>query len=458
MAEIQRRPFHRIAPAARPALAIALMALPAAIFYFFLWQNAVSIPILDDYDIILGSLNWLSQHHGVATWIHFLFTSQHNGYKLMFENAVVISEYKLLGQIFFLPLVFLGNSFPLLIFLIVAGMTLMKRGNVADRSILLIPVAWLIFQLQYASALDFASSSLQHLAVIFFSLLSIFLLDRDTEWTFWASCMVLILAVGSSPNGFFAGPVGLLMLAQSRRWRRLFAWVATLAVVLVVYLYGYYRPPATMGTDGASEHLGHVNLTYALSFLGSSAARYSSSVSSVTLGLLLCGVFALAVYRRYFRQNSAVFHSMVFILINAVAVSGLRSDLGVAQSLASRYRTYSNLFLALSWIFVIENLFPHWHSRSLRRGMLAAALTVSVAFCTLSDWAGVRFLQGKKQALTFCYRTEWQGQSPVDTHPASDADANPALLRQIDAGVYRMNLPVFREAVSRGIFHPPQNP
>ena len=49
---------------------------------------------------------------------------------------------------------------------------------------------------------------------------------------------------------------------------------------------------------------------------------------------------------------------MLFIVINSIAVSGLRSDQGLAQSLASRYRTYSNLLLAFSYMYIIEDLLP----------------------------------------------------------------------------------------------------
>lgn len=438
--------------------AVALMALPACVFYFIVSTNVVSIPILDDYDIILRSLTWISQHHEISSKFFFLLTSQHNGYKLMFENAVVLSEYSLFGQVYFVPLVLLGNAFAMVIFLTVIGMTRVNCENGADKWLLLVPVAWLVFQLQYASALDFASSSLQHLAVVAFALLAIFLLDRASSWTFWAACFALVLAIASSPNGFFVGAVGFLMLAQDRRWQRIVAWLSTVAAMLLIYLYHYSAGANVAGSDGSGKRFAHVNAIYALSFLGSSAARYSSIISSVILGIVLCAVFLLAIKRRYFRKNPAIFYSMLFILINAAAVSAIRSDLGVTQSLASRYRTYSNLFLVFSYIFLIEDLLQRWQNKSIRRGVFAAAMTISVAFCCLSDLAGARFLHGKKEALTASYRSEWQGNTTTATDMNSLLAANPALLRQLDKGVYRMNVPVFREAVKSGVFNPPQNP
>jgi hypothetical protein len=435
-------------------VALVFVSLPALCFYAILWRSAVSIPILDDYDIILGALNWAAHNHGLPARLAYVFTNEHNGYKLMFENAVVFCQYSLLGQAHFLQLVALGNAFALLIFLTVVRMARVAPGGLATRCILLVPVTCLIFQLQYASALDFASSSLQHLAVISFSLLSICLLDRTSRAAFPIACIALVLAVASSPNGFFAGAAGLLMLLQGRHWRRICAWAATIAAMLLTYLYRYAPgvPVAQTGRPGLP------NPIYALSFLGASAARYASVAPSLILGSLLCGVILLAVKRRYFRQNPAIFYSMIFIAINALAVSCLRSDLGLAQSLASRYRTYSNLMLAFSYLFMVETLLPRWEHKRIVRAAFAAALLCSVAFCGLSDLAGARFLQGKKQALTRCYRIEWQGLQLDEDRIHSGSDANSPLMRQIDAGVYDVKLPALREAVRNGVFSPPQNP
>lgn len=432
-----------------------LMSTPALLFYALVLKNAVRIPILDDYDIILGSLNWISKHHGLPARLLFLLTAEHNGYKLMFENGVVLLEYTLVGKLYLLPLVLLGDAFPIAIFLAVIGMTRLSPEGGARNWLLLTPVAWIIFQLQYASALDFASSSLQHLAVIAFALISILLVTKAPTAGFTLSCAMLVLAIASSPNGFFVAPVGVLALLQYRRWRRLIVWSATTALMLAVYLFRY--SPLAAGSGGGGEKFGHANALYAFSFLGASAARYSSIRPSVVLGLALVLIFIFAAQRRYFVQNPAVFYSMLFILINAVAVSGLRSDFGVTQSLASRYRTYSNLYLAFSYIFFVESLLPKLGKPAFRRGAVGGALCASIAFACLSDAAGARFLHGKKEALTANYRSQWQGKStPVLVNP--EEVANPALIRQIGAGVYRMNLPVFREAVENGIYTPPLNP
>ena len=442
------------------ASAISLVALPALVFYLILCRTAVNLPILDDYQIILGTANSLSQEHSLASRLGVVLTSEHNGYKLMFENSLVWAFHALTGHVQILPLVALGNAFPLVIFLAVA---LMAEFHIADRAakiLFLAPAAYFIFQLQYASALNFASSSLQHLAVVAFSLLSIYLMSKNARGTFVGSCIAATLAIASSPNGFFLAPVGVLILVQQKRWKQIAYWVTLLLLVLGLYLFHYtgVATSADSGGETAVTASHHMNPIYALSFVGSSAARYSSVLPSGVLGLLLCGVVVLAIQRRYFLQNPAVFYSMIFILINAVAVSGLRSDSGVAQSLASRYRTYSNLMLAFSYMFLVESFLSQWKSNGMRRTFLAVAIAFSMAFCLASDLAGARFLEQKKVALIQSYRADWQNNRSGQELNKSDMASNPALRRQLDAGVYKANLPILRESVRLGVYQPPLQP
>jgi hypothetical protein len=438
---------------------ILLLALPVVVFYFILCRTAVNLPILDDYQIILGTTNSLSQAHTLTSQAAIVLNSEHNGYKLIFENGVVGALYDVTGHIYILPLVVFGNAFALVIFSVVALMAKDAATDVLTWLITLVPAAYFLFQLQYASALNFASSSLQHLAVVAFSLLAIYFLSRHARSTFVLSCIASVLAIASSPNGFFLAPVGVLMIIQQKRWKWLACWITLFLLMLGLYLFHYSSMPAPEGShEAAATSLHHINVIYALSFVGSSVARYSSVLPSVLLGILLCALAGFATVRRYFLQNPAVFYSMLFILINAVAVSGLRSDSGVAQSLASRYRTYSNLMLVFSYLFIVETILLKWKSGVARRTAFAAITVASVMFCLVSDVAGAHFLKEKKLALTQSYRMQWQKNLTAWSVADAEMQANPALRRQIEAGIYNVNLPVLQESVRLGVYDPPLRP
>lgn len=441
----------------RLSLALFLITLPALIFYAVLFRTAVSLPILDDYPIILDTTNHISKTPGLLPRLAIVLSTQHNGYRLLFENFVVWVTYSITGHIPMLALVFLGNGFALLIFLIVAWMAREIETDTVNRLLSLAPVAYLLLQLQYASALNFASSSLQHLAVVAFSLLAIALLSAGAEGAFAGGCLAMVFAVASSPNGFFLAPVGACMLLQEKRWRDAAIWAGLFAPIVGLYMFRHAPMPVTLSGEskGLATLLSHVHPVYILSFLGACAAGYSSVAPSAVLGVLLCGVFGFSIQRRYFRQNPAVFYSMCFVLINAVAVSFLRSDFGVSQSIASRYRIYSSLMLAFSYLFLVENVLPrarhaHAHARA-----VATALILSVAFCLVSDVAGARFLEGKKVALIRAYAVQTGQPASSSDMRVAGAEVNPVLQRQIVYGVYNVSLPILRESMRLGVYQPP---
>lgn len=437
---------------------VSLIAIPAVIFYFVLWQTSVDIPIFDDYANVLGFANGFVQTHGFFNRLWMVLTYQHNEYKLIFENAVVATQYLIFGHIYFQFLVALGDAFAVLIFVTICSMFRYHQDDWTKRVMLLVPVAYLIFQLQYASALNWASSSLQHLAVIFFSLLSIHLLSRSSGWLFAGACGALVLAIASSANGFFVVPIGILMICQNKQWRRIPIWIAVAVGMLILYLwkYNFYSSQANPHRS-VTDTMSHVSIRYALSFLGSSVARYEATVPSIIFGTALVGIFVAAIRRAYFRRNASVFYSMLFIIITAIGVSGLRSDFGLAQSLASRYRTYSNLMIVLSYFFMVENVLDKTKKQSVRQAALCTVLAGAMMFCVVSTYAGARFLNVKKQLLISSMK-EWQNSSlqvqAQDNQPTADSELNSTMIRQIDAGVYKPQGDVLRESECLGLYMP----
>ena len=98
-------------------------------------------------------------------------------------------------------------------------------------------------------------------------------------------------------------------------------------------------------------------------------------------------------------------------------------------------------------------MLPLLKRKSLRRGVLLGTLVLSVVFCALSDLAGARFLQGKKQALTHSYKVEWLQDKSVANE--AQVSGNPALQNQFDKGVFEIRVPIMQESVRLGVFQPP---
>ena len=388
-------------PGVRIAIAVLLL-LPIVVFYLLLARAAVDLPFLDDYPSVLDFLNVHAQLPTLQAKTLHLLTSQHNEYKLLFENCVFVIERAWLGHVSFLMLMATGNLFVLLIFLLLWRVSLVQVAP-WRRALLIAPAAYLLFQLQYASTLDWAMGSLQNLPVLFFALLSLWMLTR-TGWGFFAAaCAAMLLSIASSGNGFVLLLAGGIFLVAKRAWREWMVWSAVGAMALAAYLYHYnfhssQSTPQPGGSIFRPLHLFQIG--YALSFLGASAAGTVTVMPAIVIGVVLCAGFFWLWKIRYDRVNPTLYYFYLFLLLSALGVAALRGDEGIVQSLASRYRIYSNLALAVSYLIAIEYVFESKYRPRVLHFVLIPAIVFSCLFCAVSDRAGYRFLKQRSEEVT----------------------------------------------------------
>ena len=69
------------------------------------------------------------------------------------------------------------------------------------------------------------------------------------------------------------------------------------------------------------------------------------------------------------RRNPLVSYCVLFLLLTAIGVAGLRSDFGLAQAVSSRYTVYSALFLILAWFAIVEEFLEHSRVPLLRNSL-----------------------------------------------------------------------------------------
>jgi hypothetical protein len=445
----------------RTLFAIGAMLIPILAFYVILARETVNIPFLDDYGGVLGFVSGWSQLGTVHEKIMDILTAQHSEYKLMFANALYALQYMISGRINFAVLSIIGNCLLLPLYVVLYRMWMADHREISGRLILFVPVSWVLFQLQYYSLLNWPMSSLQHIAVILFSLVTIYLLSRDTQHYFHLSLLTLALAVGSSGNGFFVIPIGCLILIQFRRLDRLAYWLATSVAILALYLYKYNFLSSTAHADHSIvSSLHHISMLYALSFLGASIARYGAYIPAAILGACMCAVFVYAIFDKLYIRSTAIFYSILFILVTSVAVSGLRSDLGIAQGLVSRYRIYSNLMLVFLYLYGIGKVSradkapERNRSVPIRPAALAAILIVAIGFNIGSNYAGFKLLHTRTE-LTKDGLARWEhGEESITTAPGP-ANEDPVIQRQRLHGNYAPEDTYLRQAILLHLYSPP---
>jgi hypothetical protein len=366
-----------------------------------------------------------------------LITSQHNEYKLIFEHALAWIQLEFAGQVSIIALCVIGDLFVLVVAGVLWAMILPNEKDTARRLAFFAPVAWILFQLQYAETLNWVTGSLQNLPAIAFSFCAIYSLRRGTRNHFIAACACLVLAVASSGNGVLVIPIGIVILWSQRR--RLFVWIGVCCLCLAAYGFRYNLMSSQSPTRYHSsiiEGIHRIDPLYILALLGS-AGSSPVRMGAFVLGLTLCAAFIYFGMLGWFRQSPTVAYCLAFVLLTAVGAGALRSDFGVGQSLQSRYAIYSALLLIFLWYAIVENL-------RCNRVVLGAAIIVSICFSVNMDLIGRRYLVDRNARLRAGMGAfQHQASTPILPTPGQPLRAYelarkaPVILRRSEAlGVY----------------------
>jgi len=105
------------------------------------------------------------------------------------------------------------------------------------------------------------------------------------------------------------------------------------------------------------------------------------------------------IWRGYLQKDPVVGCCLLFVLLTGIGVSGLRAEFGLAQSVSSRYRIYSDLLLIFAW-FALVKMNQMAEVPLLRRNRLFVIIVaMSASFCIVMDGIGVRNLRRRDQEL-----------------------------------------------------------
>ena len=437
----------------RAAAISCAILLPPVYFYFLLSRSLSRLPFLDDYTSVLQFLLQWKQEHGVQHLVQIL-TSQHNEYRLMFENVFFGLQYALLGHTDLRALAMLGDLFVIPIFAVLSFIW-RQGGTAREQLVWFVPVSWILFQLQYASSLNSAMAPLQNLPVVFFALLCCSMAARPGWWTFAGAVASLALCIGSSGNGLFLLPVVGLLFLQQRRYRHFALWLLAGIAFCLIYFHGYNFGASQSHADKSLlSSFKHLSPAYGLAFLGSIAAK-ANPLPAIAFGALLVAMFLVATWQRLFRQNPALYYSALFFFVTAFAVSGLRSDLGLVSALGSRYRINSTVLVILIYFYLVQQFKPErW--RPFVQAPLAILLGLAlIGFDLLSDQGGQKFLLTRRQKLETAM-LRWERHEPREDAAATTPGDYTA--ENEKKGFYEPIEPLLSEAIEAGIYRLPALP
>lgn len=430
---------------------MSAVLLPVLVFYAILFRHTINMPLIDDYDGVLGFLERYSRLSSFSEKLVYVLTTQHNEYKTIFANAVIALQYQLSGHPNFVALSWIGNLFVLPLGYFLWREFLPRDKDTARRLLLFVPVSCLLFQLQYGETLNWSSPGLENIPILFFTLAGISALTRQTSAGFlWASGF-LVLAIASSGNGFALVPLGIWILLARRHRSRAVAWAGVGLACAAGYFYHYNFHSSQQSSNGSVlESIYHLNPLFMLSFAGSVAANTVPGIrfSTIVVGAAIAAVLLWMARSRFDRVNPAYFYFSVFLALTAIGVSGIRSKLGFHASVASRYRVYSDLLLICCYTFLVERYAARaFHSR--RRWFLALVAT-SVFLCATFDWTGSRMFSRRETDMA-------QG---AELYKRSHHQRGPIVLdgNEKDPNAVRINpliRPIVKDAETTGLYRFP---
>ncbi len=428
---------------ARPVitfLSLFAVLLPALVAYGILYRQALPFPYQDDYAVILA---FATDYDQLPTWKAKVFdiaTEQTNEYKLSFTHFIVASELELTQHLNFAFLTGLGNFFLLPIGYLLWLTYQEDEKDLGRRLLAFLPISLLFFSLTYWENLNWATTDLQNIPVVFFSLLAIYLLFPSmrfgsTPARLLLACLAAALAACTSANGFLLGPLGLLILLPRRAYAAALAWCASFAAPLAAYLYHY-----TVPVHAANSTYYITRPLFFLAFLGCGAIP--SRWPAAALGLVVLAIFWLAIRSRFDRTNPVAFYFAVWILATGCLVAWVRGAVGF--TIGSRYSIYSILLLIFCYSFLGHYLAERWPAFHRRRFWLIS-IVVAFCLCLLADIHAYNKLgQRRRMVLSGIelYRVDPLAHSPmVDPNllrgdPEEASREQGALTRAIQRHVY----------------------
>ncbi len=351
------------------------MAMPVLAYLWVFKTYDINMPILDDYDAVLGWMHQFLYSNALHEKFLLLF-QQHFEHRIVFDYLTELLCFLLLHKINFVFLSFVGSAG---LFGIVA--VVLYAGRKAGLSYFeLIPVPFLLLTLSQHELICFAMASLQQYWQLFFDVSSLSVLVRfQTKPGLAAAGLLAVAASFSGGGGLLVFLVGLLCLLFSRRWRALVFWSILAAITCYVFFVAlhYQRTPADRISYACARAHPLNSIAFSIRFIGNFA---HSSTQAAIFGVIAIIAGSVLAVRSFAKKQQVFIYVLLFVWLSACLVSLDRNVMGPQAALSSRYTIYSLLGLAQIYIMLISTA----PSKFFQRVWAFAGIAISIAL--YSSW------------------------------------------------------------------------
>lgn len=407
-------------------IGLTISLLPVIVYLLLLLHYSYNFPFYDDYIAVLEALARWQDTSNVNEKLSLL-VEQHNEHRIAYIHSVALIDDFLRGSVYFTDLIFWGNL-SLILILWLLYQTAMPLSSV---SILwLLPVALLLFQFQSWDNTYWAMASLANFGIHGWVITAIYLASRRAPWAWPGAIFATLLALGTIGSGLFLIPVVLAVWAVQKRFRELLFGGVVLTVAVMLYFKGYQQPAGypSIGQTLANADWGQL-LVFWGAFLGSNTYHPALSFVAPLIGWCGIGWFLLLTFRFYFLKNPVLYGVLGFLVLTALAVALNRYGRGIEGAYPSRYRMNSSLFLAITYLTVVDLTEVKW-----KKWVVAAGCAATLALYSLSVYV---YLPRIKNNYELRVADNWlfRHQMPI-AGSYRLKDANDMLKKSVEEGLF----------------------
>lgn len=406
------------------------VAIPLLLWVVVILSYSVNVPWFDDFDPFPDFLrSWIES--GAADERFRLLFQPNNEHRMVVGKLVALLYYKLTGTLNITFIHIAGACFTLGSLSLIWSAFRKRNLNVWY----FLPVPFLLFQFQYHLIFLWAICSMQHQTVVFFVILSMFLLSRHR---FIGALLAALCATFAMSSGIFVWAAGAVILTLRSNYRQLGIWLLVAIIAVGLYFTGM----SAQGNESSFDFLvknPHLSVFGFFAFLGGLFDLFPEqdivkrSTLPVIMGVIAIIWVAIWLYftslpwlRRTFgvalkapgfvatshrdSKGEQSFQEfllgiMIFLLANALVIGILRPRFGFFVMIVSNYKLYPALFLVVTYLTMISTTRQVWQIRAFRFVTVVSVLIWGVSIITYLPTITER----KKYLLANAYNQEYNG-------------------------------------------------
>jgi hypothetical protein len=310
------------------------------------------MPLLDDWDAILGFMNaWTEADAGEKMK---LLMSQHNEHRLLSSRLIYVLYYKINNGIDFKSLAFISNLQLLVIF----GILVHFSAKLIKQTwpIISFFIALCIFDPSNFENSTMAMAGMANYGVIMLFVICLYLYSLKSKHALLLAVIIQVLCTFSNGNGIIAGAALVFYAIGSREKTKIMASLLSFITSGILYYQNYSK---------GGENLTGKNITsiieFFLNLLGGHFDRDYRVITAICLLIITLGVFYFS-YKRIISGNKELLPFLsiiIFILLTTASISVFRSgqeNMIKTYSYLSRYLIYPHLYAGITMILIVYYL------------------------------------------------------------------------------------------------------